>query len=936
MESWIYNKKPDIVCLTETHITHLVPDNEIDIVNYKHYRTDTDNKRTGGIITYIKKDINCKVVFNENRSKDGIWIHMLEIGNEKITICNLYRSPNSSKSKFCNNLIRFIDNLQDINKLIITGDFNIDVSRDNYYSRKLVNELMYIGLIQKVHHFTRSTFKSNTIIDLVFSNFNVRTTVLDIPKITDHNIIEIRLIRQNINHDRQEKFYTRDFRNFDKVVFQSILNKKLIKLDFKESCDDKCDINYYNLIVNKTIGEVENCLNEVAPIIERMSKIKWNLKPWMNKMILSKMRDRDKAFKRAKNSKEPKDINSYKKLRNDIVCEIRKSKREHYEMYIDKNKSQPDKLWKGLKELIGDKKKCDSSAINKIEFNDEIIIDPNVIVNKLNKYFVHNVKLIVNDIKSKRHNINNIENVNSVSNIVKWKNFDEITVSQVNKIIESLDCKKGAKTEINASIINIIWETEKKAIMFMLKNSLTLGVVPEKWKISTVIPIQKVKGNDKVENLRPINTLPIIEQILEQLVKIQLENFLAVNNILNEEQSGFRKSHSCETALQNCFIDWRNALDNGQLVGLLCIDLAKAFETINRTELINTLESLGISHIVKDWFTSYLGKRQQRVKFKNVTSNNIYIEEGVPQGSKLGPLLFIIYINDIVKIFKNVGIVIRLFADDMILYVTNRYVKRIESKLNEALKLLNDWLVGKQLKINIEKTKFMILHDQRTKNVRGQCNLLVNNQKIAEVKTTKYLGVIIDDNLTFKENAIQTIKKVASKINVISRLGNSVTPYTKCTIYKSITAPHYDYCSTVMINYTQNHIDILQKLQNRAMRIILGVNKYTRIDLMLDTLGWMSIRQRLKYNTLVLVHKMINKLTPMYLQKHIKRNGEMNNYYTRNGSMLKINYTRTHTAEKTITYKGFQWYNELPYAIRSEKTLERFKSSVKVYIKSCD
>ncbi|XP_044598259.1 uncharacterized protein LOC123274623, partial [Cotesia glomerata] len=146
------------------------------------------------------------------------------------------------------------------------------------------------------------------------------------------------------------------------------------------------------------------------------------------------------------------------------------------------------------------------------------------------------------------------------NNNAVWNSFEEVTMAQVDKIIQNLD-----------------W------------------IMPDKWKISTVIPIQKIKDSCKAEDLRPINTLPIMEQILEQLVKDQLEKFIAKHNILNEEQSGFRKSHSCETALQNCFIDWRNSLDKGLLTGLLCIDLTKAFETINRQKLIAALEALGIT-----------------------------------------------------------------------------------------------------------------------------------------------------------------------------------------------------------------------------------------------------------------------------------------------------------------------------------------------------
>ncbi|XP_074101293.1 uncharacterized protein LOC141528909 [Cotesia typhae] len=284
------------------------------------------------------------------------------------------------------------------------------------------------------------------------------------------------------------------------------------------------------------------------------------------------------------------DIDKYRKLRNVVVNEIRNYKKKYYEECIDRNKFKPDKLWSSLKELIGDKKKCELESLKEIHFEGEVYTDAKVCADKINNYFINNVQKIVDDIEMKNEN----EWDEFYNNNVSWQSFKEITIAQVDKIIKNLDCKKGSKIEINAFVIKMVWETEKDTLMFVINNSLKLGIMPDILKISTVIPIQKIKSSYKAEDLRPINTLPIIEQIIEQLVKDQLEEYVDKQNILNEEQSGFRRSHSCETAIQNCIIDWRSSLDGGLLTGLLFVDLTKAFETIDRSKLIATLELMGI------------------------------------------------------------------------------------------------------------------------------------------------------------------------------------------------------------------------------------------------------------------------------------------------------------------------------------------------------
>ncbi|CAG5110753.1 Protein of unknown function [Cotesia congregata] len=227
----------------------------------------------------------------------------------------------------------------------------------------------------------------------------------------------------------------------------------------------------------------------------------------------------------------------------------------------------------------------------------------------------------------------------------------------------------------------------------------------------------------------------------------------------------------------------------------------------------------------------------------------------------------------------------------------------------------------------------MLLHDMKNSHVKNRCNIRLNNFNISEVEKTKYLGIIIDENLTFKDNANEIINKMARKLNVMYRLGNVISSYSKNLIYKTIIAPYIDYCSSVMINFSLADMDRIQKIQNRAMRLVLGVNKYTRVSDMLETLGWMSVKQRIIFNTCIFIHKLKLNRKPEILVNKIIKIDETHNYNTRSGSNVVINKTKAHTAEKCLTYKGYEWYNSLLINVRNEDRLMYFRKSLKEYVK---
>ncbi|XP_046737531.1 uncharacterized protein LOC124406219 [Diprion similis] len=508
-------------------------------------------------------------------------------------------------------------------------------------------------------------------------------------------------------------------------------------------------------------------------------------KPWIDKIVEEKSKERDIAYKNAVHINTDESWNRYRICRND---------------------------------LIGDKKI--SFGTKSIEFNNILYTEPEIIAHKFNEFFIQSIEEIVEEIGIIADDQNLI--LNDMNADRCFDKFQIVQHNDLEEIINRLNNRKGSNNEITADIIKMVWKCDSRIILDVINKSLQEGEVPDEWKTSIITPIPKVNGSIKAEEYRPINTLPIHEKVLEQVVKSQLMKYINKKEVLIKQQSGFRTGFSCETALQDTLIEWRK---------------------------------YGVKRTVLAWFDSYLNNRKQQVKYGKIISEELLVRYGVPQGSKLVPLLFIIYINDVVQALEGSGCSCKLFADDMILYVAS---------------------------------------DDR------RCVIRVEDNMISEVEEHKYLGIIIDENLSFGNHAWYMAKKVGKKIGFLN---------------------------------LKKKMDMIQKTQNRAMQSILMVNMFTPIRTMLDVLGFMSGRERMKYNICVLVYKMKNGLAPEYLRSEIRTVSERHGYNTRNKNDLEVRRTRTVTAGRTLVYEGFQVYNELPREIKNARTIEIFKGLVKEYIK---
>jgi Reverse transcriptase (RNA-dependent DNA polymerase) len=273
-----------------------------------------------------------------------------------------------------------------------------------------------------------------------------------------------------------------------------------------------------------------------------------------------------------------------------------------------------------------------------------------------------------------------------------------------------------------------------------------------------------------------------------------------------------------------------------------------------------------------------------------------------------------------------------IFADDTLIAVSADNIEEAVNKINYDLELISDWLKANKLKLNVNKTKSMII--TLKKNIKiNEYPVKIDNEVIEYVPEIKYLGVIIDNKLKFDLNMEYITKKVSKKYGMMCRLSKKLTTQCKITLYKSLVSPHIDYCSSILFSASDDQINELQKQQNKIMRLILKCNRYTRIKDMLEKLEWMSVKQRINYNTLTMIYKIENNLLPEYLSCKLVKNSSIHNYNTRTANKFRLPSFTKKVAQNTIFYNGLRLYNNMETNIKSAPNLKEFKKLCEEYVK---
>ena len=442
------------------------------------------------------------------------------------------------------------------------------------------------------------------------------------------------------------------------------------------------------------------CIDRHAPL--RHKRVGNKRSPWITNQLQREMRKRDYLKQKAIREGNSQVWEQFKHARNHTNNLIKKAKREHFVNNFEANKSNPKKTWNLINQLSSRSSKK-SVNISEIKTGTNVINISTELAETFNLHFSTVGKNLAAEIPNEY-----IEPEFYMPRTQHRISLKAPTVSTVRNLLENIDVRKAAGLDgVSNKLLKLAAHIVAPTLTEICTTSINTGIFPTEWKITKVTPIFKKGKKNDLNNYRPISVIPTVAKIFEKVVYEQLFSYFNDNNLLTSCQFGFRSFHSALTALTEATNSWSVNIDNGLLNGVVFLDLKKAFDTIDHSIILRKLKIYGIEQESLKWFQSYLDDRKQVCCVNGHMSNSRSVSCGVPQGSNLGPLLFLIYINDLPNCLSTASP--RMFADDTNVSLASTTLHELENVLNQELQNLNIWLKVNKLSLNIAKTEYMII-----------------------------------------------------------------------------------------------------------------------------------------------------------------------------------------------------------------------------------
>jgi hypothetical protein len=756
-----------------------------------------------------------------------------------------------------------------------------------------------ISLVQLVHEVTRPV--SDNTLDLVFTNnSNLISNVKVYPGICDHDIVTF-----NINMSPSVK------RKPPRKIYQ--YHKSDTK-SLKESLETEVDSFLSNNPENNTVETnwlqfkniVHTHMEKFIP--HKMTKSKQS-HPWITPVIVRQMRKRDKLYTKAKRagpSTKAKFTSAYKKQRNKVTDLIRESHNSYKSDVIGPSlDSNPKKFWSYIRSLRKESLGIPPQSVNgKTYATDKGIAE--ALNNQFTSVFTEERKDHIPD-----------------KGVSPYQDIPELQVELegVIKQLKQLDCNKaGGPDDIPARFLHDYSSELGPILQFIFQQSYDTGTLPPDWKRAMVTGIYKKGSKSSPENYRPVSLTCITCKIMEHIVLSHTAKHLARNNIIIDAQHGFHEKMSCETQLIQATQDWSEVLNRGGQSDVLLLDFSKAFDKVPHLRLATKLKYYGIRGKTVNWIQDFLAGREQCVAVNGTHSKWSPVTSGVPQGSVLGPTLFLVYINDIATDIKST---LRLFADDSILY---REINCSDDQalLQDDLNRVFQWAGKWQMCFNAAKCEALTI-TRKTKPLKHTYE--VDGHCIENSSKHKYLGVTINHHLDWKDHVLNITASARSTLGILRRNLSSCSEKVKSKAYQALVRPKLEYASAAWNPYACEQVNLLEGVQRQAARFVL--NNYERtasVTQMLQLLEWDSLATRRLLNQCTMFFKIHNGLvnipfpmivTPSTCRGRNTRNTNTNSYQTIQSRVNSYRYS--------FFVRIIPVWNRLPTPVTSVASVSQFK-----------
>lgn len=840
-------------------------EHDFPLINYKKFFTPTESS-AGGVSLYISKSLvpvprkDLDSICYQSKNLESVFVEIPRPAQTNLVVGTIYRHPCMSIDTFNSDFLKpLVHKLSKEKKqILLLGDFNINLLKcDDEPVNSFLDILGSNLLVPHILLPTRVTDHSKTLIDNIFSgpaksmsiSGNLCYSISDhLPQFCLFPELEYNKIKDC------GPFLKQNWSKFDKDNF--IKDYTSINWDsLFDSFDldpDKC-FNVFNdkmkVLVQRHVPTVKLTKREVES----------KLKPWITPGLIKSMSKRDFYQRKSLKSKSKASAdhfdNLYRTYRNQIVNLSKQSKTNYYTRYFQRYSKNMKKVWSGIRDIISTKEQKNTNI--SISIDGQVHSEPGKVANHFNDFFTS----IADNIRDKippsyQHYSSFLKHRNQNSIFLRPSSSDEVA-----KIIGAFSSSKSSgPNSIPIKILKLLQDKISKPLSSLINRSFMTGVFPNVLKISKVIPVFKNKGSPlEVSNYRPISLLSNIEKIYEKIMYSRVMEFFNQSNQIYARQFGFRKGHSTSHILTNILERIREHLDSGGFACGVFVDLQKAFDTVDHEILLSKLDHYGIRGTTKVWFESYLSDRSQYVSISGTKSKLKPIKHGVPQGSVLGPLLFLVYINDLHHCIRTSETY--HFADDTHLLNLSQTVWSLCGRVNSDLRVLVSWLNANKISLNASKTEFIIFRSNR-RPLDTIPRIEISGKRLTPSKTIKYLGVHLDEHLTWKQHVAVVAAKLRRANGAISKLRYYLPLPNLINVYHAIFSSHIRYaCQTWgLCDNTITHR--IQVLQNTAIRLMTFQGPRASVTLTYSELKILKFFDLVETLNIMFIYRYLNRYLP--------------------------------------------------------------------------
>lgn len=917
IEQIISSKKAPVhlIAITETWLNE---DNckYVNISNFTPIHSCRPTERGGGVAFYIRSNLQFDEIDSFSDDRNSLLHIKVKINNKYQHIVCVYRQPNTTTAlidEFLSMFYTFILRKKYRNVLIL-GDFNF-----NLINRKVDNNVRkYEQLIKTNNYFffdkcTITRTASNSLLDHILTNnisnkFSVYYVEHDI---SDHKLIFIEIDNVLPKVASKDSPGTKIKLNMDKLK-RSLVSQPIVITNLE------CTNNVYDEYSN----ELKNHLSRSSTLSKPKPKIQTQIKNWITDELLRTINAKNFWHKKMKENIRNSEAHETEPLNDNLRVEysywkrkVNRMKNNNYNHYyksrFESNTNNPIQTWTIIKEIAYEVQKNSEPKLSILHGNSPTT-DSVQIVEIFNDFFVNIGKDMSSGIVSNYDYGLNDYGYTSFSEFLPLSDLGVGTIVKRLKNTNSL-----GYDQISSKVIKECYIELKDCLKTVINQSLLTGIFPDNLKITKTVAIYKSGSKSIVNNYRPIAISSNGSKLIETAVKDQLKEHLEDNNILYNKQYGFRSKSNTQTALFDMVSSIQSRLDRKQNTSAIFFDLSKAFDTVDLPILLNKLSRIGIGGTVHNWFKSFLTQRKQYVQYDSQMSTIKPIDCGVPQGSILGPILFLIYTNDL----KDIGLngEAFMYADDLVLIYSNNTLSDLEQEQNADLIKLERWVTDLKLTVNVNKTKYMLFN----KDASTILNLFYKNAPIEKVECFKHLGLHIDYKLNWNAHIDRIKGKLAAVAGIFRRLQTVLPKNIKVSVYHSLFHSHIIYGLVVWGGATKFKIKEVQTVENRAIKNLFGYQYLTSTEWIHSTNKLLTILQQYKYQTSLLVHNILNNnihtnTTISYRSHHHHR--------TFRDNPLSIPQTNTVLyGSRSCVNQSILNYNALPSAIKVQITSAKEK-----------